>query len=101
MAHSDKDFVHAVQEAITTYEKAIGHFASRTHQMIEMYGEVEALSKLMKTDEAQIGFKVLHETNNLDKAFERVILNFRQYFKKDVIETAQFRLDNPTEFKKR
>jgi hypothetical protein len=100
MEHLDKDFTDAVQEAIKTYEKVIYHFASRTHQMIEMYGEIEALSRLMKENEAQRRFKVLWRNNQLDKSFEMVILNFKQYFKKDVIENAQFRLSYPEEFVK-
>jgi hypothetical protein len=63
-----------------------------------MYGKVEALSKLMMAEEAQKGFKVLHKTSNLDKTFEKVVLNFKQYFKKDIIERAQFRLEHPELF---
>lgn len=45
----EKAFLDDVEKAIVLYEDAIGHVASRTHQMIEDYGVIEALSRLMLT----------------------------------------------------
>jgi len=46
-------FRAAVAHAIAVYERAIGHVATRTRNMIETHGEVEALSRLMVSPDLQ------------------------------------------------
>ena len=44
---SEAAFLEEVEKAMVLYEKAIGHVASRTRNMIAEHGEIEALSRLM------------------------------------------------------
>jgi len=66
-------FLQDVERAIELYEEEIGHAATRTRQMIEQYGVVEALSRLMVSADLQQGFKVLPDSDQLDKTFEAVV----------------------------
>src|SRR5262245_22057129 len=88
-------FHKEVEQAIALYEKANAHAATRTRQMIEKYGEVEALSRLMVSADLQQGFKVLRDNKQLDKSFEAVVVRFKRLFGPDVVEAAQWRLENP------
>lgn len=63
--------------------------------MISELGEVEALSRLMISPDLQQGFKVLRDKKQLDKTFEAVVVRYKQFFQPEVIEAAQWRLDNP------
>jgi len=87
----DKD----VENAIKLYEEAIGQFASRTWQMIENLGKIEALSRLVVSPELQKGFKVLRDKNLLDKSFEAIVVKYKDKFKANVVQAAQWRLENP------
>jgi hypothetical protein len=98
MAHPDKVFTDAVQEAIKSFEVTSGHHANRTHQMIERYGEVEALSRLMLGKKTQKGYRTLRDNDQVNKTFERIILDFKQYFKDDIINQAQDRINHPEKF---
>ena len=88
-------FLQDVERAIELYEKVIGHVATRTRQMIEQHGAKEALSRLMVSADLQQGFKVLRDSDQLDKTFEAVVVRFKQLFGRHAIEAAQWRLDNP------
>jgi hypothetical protein len=88
-------FQAAVAHAVKLYERASRHGASRTRTMIETYGEVEALSRLMVSPDLQQGFKVLRDSGQLDQTFEAVVVRFRQLFRDEVVQAAQWRLDNP------
>jgi hypothetical protein len=88
-------FRSEVSEAIVFYELAIRRPATRTRQMIEEHGEVEALSRLMVTADLQQGFKVLRNRNQLDQTFEAVVVRFRDLFADQVVQAAQWRLDHP------
>ena len=93
----DKD----VEETIKLYEDAIGQFASRTWQMIENLGKIEAISKLVVSPNLQKGFKVLHEKGKLDKSFEAIVLKYKNKFRADIIEAAEWRLLNPNKLLKK
>jgi hypothetical protein len=88
-------FRAAVVHAVELYERAIGHAASRTRNMIETHGEVESLSRLMVSPDLQQGFRVLRDSGQLDQTFEAVVVRFRDFFRDDVVQAAQWRLDNP------
>ncbi|MEX2283963.1 MAG: hypothetical protein WEE89_15870 [Gemmatimonadota bacterium] len=92
---TDLAFVQEVERVIVVYEKAIGHYASRTRQMIEQHGEVGALSRLMVSADLQQGFKVLRDSGQLDETFEAVIVRHRHLFGPDAVDVAQWRLANP------
>ncbi|WP_420129477.1 hypothetical protein [Longimicrobium sp.] len=84
-----------VAQAIKLYEQVIRRAASRTRDMIERHGEVEALSHLVVTADLQQGFKALRDHNQLDQTFEAVVVRHPELFRRDVVESAQWRLDNP------
>ena len=54
-------FANEVERTIVVYERENGRAASRTRQMIERYGEVEALGRLMLSADLQKGFRVLRD----------------------------------------
>ena len=86
-----------VEQVIKFYEKIIGHAATRTWPMIERYGEIEALSRLMVSADLQQGFKALRDRGLLDKTFEALVVRFQNLFKPEVVKAAQWRLDHPYE----
>ena len=83
-----------IQEVLEIYESAIGHAATRTWPMIEKYGEIESLSRLVVSADLQKGFKVLRDKGLLDKTFEAVVIRFEHLFKPDVVQAAKWRLDH-------
>ena len=83
-----------VENTIAIYERTNGALAARTRKMITVNGVVDALSKLVVTADAQRGFKVLRDSNQLDRTFEAIIVRFPEFFLKPAIESAQWRLDN-------
>jgi hypothetical protein len=88
-------FDREVENAVSHYEKAIGRISSRTRQMLEHYGNERALSLLMGDADIQKGFKVLRDTNQLDKTFEAIIIRYKNRFAAERVEVAQWRLDHP------
>src|SRR4051812_1194606 len=88
-------FRAAVANAIALYERVIRHAATRTRQMIEVHGEVEALSRLMISPDLQQGFKALRDSDQLKQTFEAVVVRFRHFFRDEAVQAAQWRLDNP------
>lgn len=91
----DAFFKTEVERASKLYEREIGHAATRTRLMIERYGEIEALSRLMVSADLQQGFKVLRDRDQLDKAFEAVVIRFQHLFDPDAVQAAQWRLAHP------
>ena len=83
-----------VDDTIAIYERANGAFAARTRKMIAANGVVDALAKLVVTADAQHGFKVLRDSNQLNRSFEAIIVRFPEMFPKGAVEAAQWRLDN-------
>ena len=94
---SEAAFLEEVEHTIELYEKAIGYAATRTRQMIEQYGEIDALSRLMVSADLQQGFKVLRDSHQLDKTFEAIVVRFQHLFGSDAIQAAQWRLAHPYE----
>ncbi len=88
-------FIEEVEHVIQLYERVIGHAATRTRQMIDRYGEVEALSRLMVSPDLQRGFQALRDRGQLDKTFEAVVVRFHHLFEPDVVQAAQWRLAHP------
>jgi hypothetical protein len=84
----EKAFLDDVEKAIVLYEGAIGHAATRTRQMIEKYGVIEALSRLMLSPDLQQGFRVLRDSNQLNKSFEFTVVKFKHLFRPEVVEAA-------------
>ena len=88
-------FEQEVENAVSHYEKAIGHSAYPTQQMLKQHGNERSLSLLMNRADIQKGFKVLRNTNQLEKTFEAVIVRHEHRFDAKVVEIAQWRLNNP------
>jgi len=95
--HNNINFQKEIEETIILYEKTIGHFASRTRQMIENNGIINALEKLMTTADIQKGFKALRNNKLLDKTFEAIIIKYENEIEidKKAVEVAKFRYNNP------
>ncbi len=91
----EKAFLDDVDKAIVLYEAASGFAANRTRQMIADHGAIRALSLLMRSPDLQQGFKVLRDSNQLDKTFESIVVKFQHLFEPDVVEAAQWRLAHP------
>jgi hypothetical protein len=88
-------FDSRVNDVVAIYEEAINHFATRTWQMLERYGKVEAISRLVVSPELQSGFEILRDGDRLDDTFEHIVIEYKDRFKEDVIQAAQWRLDHP------
>jgi len=63
----EETFKEEVKKVIELYESAIGHAATRTWPLIEKYGEIGALSRLVVSADLQKGFKVLRDRGQLRK----------------------------------
>ena len=83
-----------IEGVIALYEDAIGAAASRTRQMIERDGAINALSKLAVSADLQKGFRVLRDRGQLDSSFEALIGKYPCLFPNDVVEAARWRLQN-------
>lgn len=92
---SDPDFSREVELTVQLYEEKIDRGATRTRDMIKTYGAVEALSRLMVSADLQKGFKVLRDSDQLDKSFEALVTRYPQLFKSKTVEAASWRLKNP------
>jgi endonuclease III-like uncharacterized protein len=84
-----------VADAIILYEKTIKHWAGRTRQMIEEYGVIKALSRLVKSAELQQGFKALRDAKRLESTFEAIAVRHAKLFHADAVGAAKWRLENP------
>lgn len=83
-----------IDETIKLYEQYIPSTATATRNMIDRKGYIAALSDLMKSAEIQRGFKTLVSNNHEEKTFEAIIIRNKEYFSKEVVEAADFRLKN-------
>jgi hypothetical protein len=95
------ELVQEVDRTIRVYEELIGHAAMRTRNMIDVYGHVEALSRLVVSADLQQGFQVLNEKGRSKDSFEALVIRFSGSFRDDVVAAAQWRLDNPDDLLKR
>jgi hypothetical protein len=82
-----------VYAAVAEYEALIGGYASYTHRMLEQYGPVETLSKLMADSKIQKGLKTLAKAGRTDMSFEAVVVKHAHLFKKSIVDAAQWRLE--------
>jgi hypothetical protein len=90
-------FERDVIETIEAYKKAVGGFAPATEKILNNTDKITALSNLMKTADVQKGFKVLRNNKQLDKTFERLVIKYKSKFKNDIVDAAQWRIDNAWE----
>lgn len=88
----DEKLKQEIDETIKLYEQYIPTSANATRKMIVNKGYKKALSDLMKSSEIQKGFKTLISNNHKEKTFEAIIIRNKEYFSKEVVEAAEFRL---------
>lgn len=87
--------IAAVNQAIEAYEEIVGEYASRTRQMLDRYGYVDALSRIVQSPDLQSGFRALRDQDRLDISFEAAVVDHADEFRPDVVAAARWRLDNP------
>jgi len=90
-------FRDEVVQAIEVYERVAGHPATRTWPMIERYGIIGALSRLVVSPDLQKGFKALRDSDQLKYTFEAIVVRHKERFEPDVVEAARWRLENANE----
>ena len=88
------ELIAAVYRALETYEKLVGEHASRTRPMLDRYGHVQALSRIVQSPDLQSGFKTLRDSGQLAITFEAVVVDFADEFDPQIVSAAQWRLDN-------
>ena len=85
-------------EAVYAYERAQSETsgrkfrATRTWQMIERHGIIEAVERAVNRGTETIGFTVLAQMGMRDKAFESVVLRHPDVFSPEVIRRSDERL---------
>ena len=85
-------------EAIHAYEAVLSKRAgrkiraSRTWPMVEKYGIVEAMRRLVDRDDDPSGYRSLAEMNMADLTFEAVVLRHATVFSEGVVERCRRRL---------
>ena len=81
--------VERVQEALRVYEEGLSakhgkrQPAGRLRQMIERWGEKQAVRRLVTTHDKSTGLDLLNKMERLDCAFEQIILDFAIEYEND------------------
>lgn len=83
-----------VDRTLKLYEQLNCHTASRTWPMIERYGYIGALSRLVVSADEQKGFKVLRDSERLHESFEAVVIRHGELFTPEIVKAAQWRLNH-------
>ncbi|TQE99102.1 MAG: hypothetical protein FKY71_10390 [Spiribacter salinus] len=91
---SERALVSEVEEVTAQYEETTGKPATRTRQMIERHGHIQALSRLMVSADLQQGFRALRDAGQLDQTFEALVVRYSALFSAEVVAAAQWRLDS-------
>lgn len=90
-------FDKEVENTISIYKKIVGGFAPNTERILNNPDKIGSLSNLMKSADVQKGFKVLRDKGQLDKTFETLVIKYKQLFRNDIVDAAQWRLDKAWE----
>ena len=91
---AEKEALQAVYayEDLLTKKNGRTTRASRTWQMINRHGIIEAVERAVKRDVPTQGYKLLVEMGLEDYAFEAVILRHPEVFSEDAAEVSRQRL---------
>lgn len=92
---SEASLREEVDKTLQLYERLTGRPASRTWPMFDDNDYVGTLSRLVMCNELQKGFKVLRDSKRLGATFEAIIGRHKDIFTPEVVQAAQWRLDNP------
>jgi hypothetical protein len=95
----EKKFAEEIEQTVKLYESYIPSTAIATKQMIEKYGAINAVKKLLISGKAQKGFKTLCENGHKDQTFEALVLKHKSLFSAEEISAAEFRLNHYEELK--
>jgi predicted RNA-binding Zn ribbon-like protein len=87
------EFLDEVNRTIDVYEEVICSCAEHIREVIERYGEVKALERLVQTVDLQRCFKQLREHGALEDTFEAVITRYPDLFQDSVVKAAKWRLE--------
>lgn len=90
----ENELINEVEQAIGLYERTTGKPATRTRQMIERYGYIQTLSRLMVSADLQQGFRALRDAGQLDQTFEALVARHPALFSDEVVAAAQWRLNS-------
>ncbi len=83
--------VYAYERAQTMVRGKTFH-ASRTWQMIERLGIIDAVERAVKRDADSMGFEALVKMGMQDKAFEAVVLRYPGTFSAEAVRRSRERL---------
>jgi len=93
------NFEKEIKETISIYKKTVGGFTPRTDNILNNNDKIKSIGNLMKSGEAQKGFKTLRNNKQLDKTFESLVIKYKNLFDKNIVEAAQWRLDHAFDMK--
>lgn len=85
--------VYAYEQALTLAKGKVS-YASRTWQMINRHGIIEAMERLVKRPDDATGYQALKTLGMQDLAFEAVVLRHPDEFSEDAITMSRNRLAN-------
>jgi hypothetical protein len=95
---AESDVEKEALAAVYAYEEGLSQKngrrtrASRTWQMIDRHGVLEAVERAVRRDDVTQGYVVLQEMGLGDYAFEAVILRHPDSFSAEAVEVARARL---------
>ena len=91
---AEKEALQAVYayEDLLTRKNGRTTRASRTWQMINRHGIIEAMERAVKRDVVTQGYKMLAEMGLEQFAFESVILRHPEVFSREAVETSKSRM---------
>ncbi len=95
----EKKFAEEIEKTVNLYESYIPSTALMTRQMIEKYGAITSVKRLLASGIIQKGFEALYENGHKDQTFEALVLKHKSLFSAEEISAAEFRLNNYRELK--
>lgn len=99
ITNEEKKFAEEIEQTVKLYESFIPNTALMTRQMIEKYGAINAVKKLLISGKAQKGFKTLCGNGQKEQTFEALVLKYKSLFSAEEISAAEFRLNHYEELK--
>ncbi len=94
ITNEEKKFAEEIEQTVKLYETYVPSMASATRQMIENYGAIKTVKRLLVSGTIQKGFEALYENGHKEQTFEALVLKYKSLFSAEEIKAAEFRLDN-------
>jgi hypothetical protein len=86
------EVLYAYEEVLSKKNNRRTH-ASRTWQMVNRYGIIEAATRAVNRPAEAMGYKLLIEMGLHDLTFEAVIVRYPEAFSKEIVNLARKRLE--------